>query len=58
MPTDTNWNEATHFLDRAAKTIKQVGQGAPVEAVAQVGVGYAILALVDELAEQKRQSDK
>jgi hypothetical protein len=55
MPTDTNFVEATHFLDRAAETIRQIGGGAPVDAVAQVGIGYAVLALLDEVESLKAQ---
>lgn len=53
MPSDSNHTEATHFLDRAAESVRS--GSAPTEIVAQVGIGYAILALVDELDELRRE---
>jgi hypothetical protein len=53
MPADTPFVEATHHLDQVARAVKN--PGAPVEIVAQVGIGYAILALVEEVAELKRR---
>jgi len=55
MPTDSNHVEATHFLDRAAENVRTDGGGAATETIAQLGLGYAVLALVDEIDELRRQ---
>lgn len=55
MPTDSNHVEATHFLDRTAARVQSIGDGAPLDVVAQLGLGYAVLALVDEVAELRRE---
>lgn len=49
MSMETNWSNAAHYLDRAAKTLDGIGDGAPVDVVAEVGLGYALLALMDEI---------
>lgn len=56
MPTDDHYTLATFHLDKAAETVRRIGDGAPVEAVAQVGVGYALLALMDEVEKGVRLS--
>lgn len=56
MPTDTHHALATHHLDHAANRLRLVGDGAPLEVHAIVGVGYAVLALIDEI--EKKGSGK
>jgi hypothetical protein len=49
MPTDTHYELAVHHLDKAAKRAQNTGDATPVEIIAQIGVGYAVLALMDEV---------
>lgn len=56
MPTDTHHALATHHLDHAAEMLRKIGGGAPIEVHATVGVGYAVLALIDEM--EKANADK
>lgn len=46
MATDEHWAEAHHYLDLAKKGM---GEATHKDMVALVGIGYAIMALADEV---------
>jgi hypothetical protein len=52
MAADANYIEAQHWIDRAAKGAKS--ESTHLDMVALVGVGYAILALMDEVIELRK----
>lgn len=49
MPTGTHYESAIDHLDRASANLRRDGDGAATETHAQVGLGYALLALMDEV---------
>lgn len=49
MPTDEHYVVAQYHLDKAERVLTALGDGAPAEIRAQVGIGYALLAVMDEL---------
>lgn len=53
MDPDSVQTQAEGFLDRAAE--KAQGDGIPLEVLAQIGIGYAVLALVDEIDLLRRE---
>lgn len=55
MPTEANYVEAQHFVDRAAESVRRGGEGTQLDFVALIGLGYAVLALMDEMIELRKQ---
>jgi hypothetical protein len=55
MPTEANYVEAQYFVDRAAEGVRRGGDATRLDFVAAVGLGYAVLALMDEVIELRKQ---
>jgi hypothetical protein len=52
MADETNWNAAGRLIDQVAE---KIDDRTPLEVVVAVGIGYAVLAVMDEVAEVRTQ---